>query len=534
MPRRILVTWLGSTDLNRASEGRGAIQDIVTVARDDGSPFTKVVVLDDGAPNKQPLDAQNRETLKQRLAGSGRQLDWRDVSDVPRLEVDSLAAAVCTVLDEVCTGLGRDDSVELGLSSGMWTMTSAMLLACTRFARSFPLWVGRLADTPRQAVERLPAPKGLSWMPTGREATLSVISAEEAAKYQAETATKTKSAGVVTRDAATRRVYDLAERLAPLMDEVVILGPSGSGKETVAELIHYASGRAGQFVPVNCGAIPAELAEAELFGTVAGAGTGVAARPGKLALAHNGTLFLDEIADLPLGLQVKLLRAVEDKAVTPVGASHRVPANFRLVTATHRPLIDMVAAGTFREDLYYRIATHELVLPPLRERGRDDVELLFKFLWKQRLDKAAQPAKADLTAAAWSVLTAYHWPGNVRQLKLVVRRLRFACGDRIIQAEDVSAALASFGSLPTAPPPSLPAASAGVALHPDPQTLAVLALFDRPLPLQGTTVEELKATARELVQTHYLDRCAAIKADAEVGRQLGVTGHAIANWRKGK
>ncbi|MBM4343733.1 MAG: sigma-54 factor interaction domain-containing protein, partial [Deltaproteobacteria bacterium] len=381
--QRILVSWIGTTDLNKAADGRGMIQDVLAVARQDGQPFTRVVVLDDGSLGKAPPDAQNRALLQEKLAESGTAVDWRDLSGVPRMEVDALAAAACDVLDDACTGLGPHDSVELGVSSGMWTMSAALLLARTRFSRPFPLWVGRNAPTARESAEQLPPPKGLTWTPLATEAPRAAIGAEEAIQYQKRTATVTKASGVVTRCPTVRQVYETASRLAHLDDAVVVLGPTGAGKEMVARLLHHDSGRRGEFVAVNCGAIPAELAEAELFGAVQGAGTQTAARRGKLALAHNGTLFLDEVGELPLALQVKLLRALEDRAVTAVGADKRTDAQFRLVAATHRPLMQMVSEGNFREDLYYRIATHELVLPPLRDRGRDDIELLFKFQWKQ-------------------------------------------------------------------------------------------------------------------------------------------------------
>lgn len=200
-------------------------------------------------------------------------------------------------------------------------------------------------------------------------------------------------------------------RVAPHQAAVLLCGESGTGKELAAQLVHRASRRRGTFIPVNCGALPPQLIEAELFGCVRGAFTGAMARDGLIASADKGTLFLDEIGDLPRPAQVVLLRVLETGQVVPVGSHQSRPVDFRLVSATHHNLADCVRAGTFRADLYHRLATLTVSLPPLRDR-LDDLELLGAAMTPR--------AAARLTPAAWSALARYRWPGNVRELRNVI------------------------------------------------------------------------------------------------------------------
>jgi two-component system response regulator PilR (NtrC family) len=229
-----------------------------------------------------------------------------------------------------------------------------------------------------------------------------------------------------------RELRDMIDRVAQSQAPVHIAGESGTGKELVARLIHDSGPRAeGPFVPVNCGAIPGELVESEFFGHRKGAFTGaVSDKAGLVQCARDGTLFLDEIADLPLAMQVKLLRVIQEKKVRPVGASQEESADIRILSATHRNLSKMVAAGDFREDLYYRINVIELRVPALRDRA-DDVLLLAEHIL-ERLG-----ASVSLDDSARGALLHYDFPGNVRELENMLERAVTLCTGKKITADDL-------------------------------------------------------------------------------------------------
>ena len=231
------------------------------------------------------------------------------------------------------------------------------------------------------------------------------------------------------------QIHDLREminKVAQSQAPVHISGDSGTGKELVARMIHDSGPRAeGPFVPVNCGAIPADLVESEFFGHRKGAFTGaVNDKAGLVQCARDGTLFLDEIADLPLAMQVKLLRVIQEKKVRPVGASQEESVDIRILSATHKNLSQMVADGDFREDLYYRINVIELRVPALRERG-DDILLLADHIL-HRLD-----ASCSLDDSAREALLGYAFPGNVRELENMLERAVTLCTNRAIAADDL-------------------------------------------------------------------------------------------------
>jgi two-component system response regulator PilR (NtrC family) len=230
-----------------------------------------------------------------------------------------------------------------------------------------------------------------------------------------------------------QELRSMIERVARSQAPVHISGESGTGKELVARLIHDSGPRSqGPFVPVNCGAIPSELMESEFFGHRKGSFTGALHdKAGLFQSAGNGTLFLDEIADLPLAMQVKLLRVLQEKTVRPVGASKEETVDVRILSATHRKLSDMVAAGEFREDLYYRINVIELNVPALRDRGDDVLMLAEQIL--ARLDGAA-----SLHADTRSALLSYQFPGNVRELENMLERAVTLCSSGIIAPSDLS------------------------------------------------------------------------------------------------
>jgi two-component system response regulator PilR (NtrC family) len=233
--------------------------------------------------------------------------------------------------------------------------------------------------------------------------------------------------------ALRKQILRLARSQAP----VYISGESGSGKELVARLIHEQGPRSAlPFVPVNCGAIPSELMESEFFGHRKGSFTGASEdKPGLFQAANGGTLFLDEVADLPLAMQVKLLRVIQEKAVRSVGGQAEVVVDVRVLCATHKDLAAEVGAGRFRQDLYYRLNVIELRVPSLRER-REDVELLATRVL-QRLAQGTGSPPATLGAEALATLKAYRFPGNVRELENMLERAYTLCEDACIEAGDL-------------------------------------------------------------------------------------------------
>jgi two-component system response regulator PilR (NtrC family) len=236
---------------------------------------------------------------------------------------------------------------------------------------------------------------------------------------------------------AMRQLREQIQKVSRSQAPVYISGESGSGKEVVARLIH-ASGPRGSspFVPVNCGAIPLELMESEFFGHVKGSFTGAYDhKKGLFEAAQGGTLFLDEVADLPLVMQVKLLRAIQEKSVRKVGSNEEIPIDVRILSATHKELAAEVEAGRFRNDLFYRINVIEMKVPPLRER-RDDVSMLIDYL----LEKLASNwgiAKPVMDEEASQVLKEYAFPGNVRELENILERAVTLCENNTIVASDL-------------------------------------------------------------------------------------------------
>jgi two-component system response regulator PilR (NtrC family) len=230
-----------------------------------------------------------------------------------------------------------------------------------------------------------------------------------------------------------RQLRDMVDRVARSQAPVHISGESGTGKELVARLIHESGPRAdGPFVPVNCGAIPAELMESEFFGHRKGSFTGaVSDKRGLVQSADGGTLFLDEIADLPLPMQVKLLRVIQEKTIRPVGSSEEEPTDARILSATHKNLGEMVVSGEFREDLYYRINVIELAVPALRDRGDDVIDLAEYIL--NKLSKSI-----TLDDSARQALRDYDFPGNVRELENILERAVTLCTSGTILGSDLN------------------------------------------------------------------------------------------------
>ena len=234
-----------------------------------------------------------------------------------------------------------------------------------------------------------------------------------------------------------QEVYRQIEKVAPTDLSVLVVGETGTGKELVARELHRRSPRAdGPFVAINCGALPEALLESELFGHVKGAFTGaVATRPGRFQQANGGTLFLDEVGDMPPVLQVKLLRALQDRTVQKVGDHREEPVDIRVIAATHRTLEDEVKRGTFREDLYYRLATLALRVPPLRDRGEDVTVLARGFL--RSFGDTYRAAARGFTPAALGAIRRHPWPGNVRELENRIKKAVVLSEGPLVRSEDL-------------------------------------------------------------------------------------------------
>jgi len=232
-----------------------------------------------------------------------------------------------------------------------------------------------------------------------------------------------------------RELLTLVARVAKSDSMVLITGESGTGKERIARILHEASPRAhAPFVPVNCGAIPEGLMESELFGHEKGAFTGaVTGRPGRFELANGGTIFFDEIGELPLPLQVKLLRVLQEKTYERVGGVRVQTANVRVLAATHRNLEEMSREGRFREDLFYRLSVIPVEIPPLRER-REDIPLLMTF-FQRRWEEEGRGDPVELGMDVQKALCDYPWPGNVRELENVMERLHVLYGGETVTVD---------------------------------------------------------------------------------------------------
>ena len=289
--------------------------------------------------------------------------------------------------------------------------------------------------------------------------------------------------GLIGASPAIEKVRGMIAKVARSQAPVQISGESGTGKELVARMIHEASPRRdGPFVPINCGAIPTELMESEFFGHKKGSFTGATSdKIGLVQTAEGGTLFLDEVADLPLHMQVKLLRVIQEKSIRPVGQAHELPIDVRILSATHKDLGELVEEGEFREDLFYRINVIELHVPPLRDRGEDVLMLAHHIL--SRLAEGQGVPTPHLTKHAQAALLSYRFPGNVRELENILERALTLCSGDSIDVDDLQ--------LRAEPADELPMVGHGTGL--------------------GTQLEEIEreAIVKALEQTRYNKTAAA-------------------------
>ncbi|HWP07332.1 MAG TPA: sigma-54 dependent transcriptional regulator [Polyangiaceae bacterium] len=263
----------------------------------------------------------------------------------------------------------------------------------------------------------------------------------------------TSMGGVVGGSDALVDLYKVIDRVADTSCTVLITGESGTGKELLARAVHGASPRRHKpFVAVNCGAIPEALLESELFGHTRGAFTGaVANKQGRIAQAEGGTLFLDEIGELPLALQVKLLRILQAREYSPVGDTRTHTADVRIVAATNIDLEEASRNGTFRDDLYYRLNVIHLAAPPLRDRA-EDIPMLAGYFLERARSRAGRDRVTKISRQAAEMLCSYGWPGNVRELENTIERAVLLSGGEVIEPRDLPPKLQGFGAEPRTGP----------------------------------------------------------------------------------
>jgi two-component system response regulator AtoC len=308
----------------------------------------------------------------------------------------------------------------------------------------------------------------------------------------------------IGRSPKMRELYELIRQVAPARSSVLIAGETGTGKELVARAIHQASGRGGLFVPINCAAIPADLLESELFGHQKGAFTGAHRdRMGKFELSSGGTMFLDEVAEMPLGLQAKLLRVLQEETVERLGAQRAIRVDLRIVAATNRDPQQAVDDGAMRQDLFFRLNVVRVDVPPLRER-REDIQSLAGHFLQKYSSELGRPVPR-LTEAVIQSLMAYSWPGNVRELENLMERASVLCRGTTV---DLQLVPADMNAATVAPLPAPAISSAG-----EPESLV---LEDR-----------VSALERRLI-TAALERSGDSKAAAS--RLLGVSERTL--WYK--
>jgi Nif-specific regulatory protein len=323
--------------------------------------------------------------------------------------------------------------------------------------------------------------------------------------------------GLIGRSPQLWQVFSVIEKVADTPSTVLISGESGTGKELIARALHGNSSRKAEpFIKINCAAIPKTLMESELFGYEKGAFTGaVASKPGRFELADGGTLFLDEIGEIPVEMQVKLLRVLQESEFERVGGIKTIKVDVRLVTATNRDLQKEVAAQAFREDLFYRLNVVPIHLPPLRER-RGDIPLLVEH-FIARFNERLKKQIAGVEEEALARLMAHPWPGNIRELENVLERTILFCEGPTIRASDLPPEIS--GPQPAAAAAATVQAAAPVALAAVPSGPHVTPPFGTPAPPAGASAEPRASSLKELVrqETERVERELIVRALEETG-----------------
>lgn len=422
---KILLAWIGNTDLKSAA-GEGGTGSGPICAAVTQTPYGRVILL-----NNYPAKDANRyvKWLRQQTEC---EMELHNVLLTSPTDFGEIYKAVVQAIGQARKKYGDDVRLTFHLSPGTPAMSAVwILVAKTRFPAEL------IESSKEGGVRKVSLPFDISAefipdllrRPDEELKRLSPGLPPEAPEF----------ADIIHRSGQMKEVIDLARRVALHKLPVLIEGESGTGKELMARAIHFASPqRGGPFIPVNCGAIPSELIESELFGHEKGSFTGaVQKRDGHFIKANGGAIFLDEVGELPLPAQVKLLRVLQEQEVTPVGSSLAKKIDVRVISATNRTLINEVARGSFREDLFYRLAVFILRLPPLREREGDIgllLESIMNDLKKQTSGLISEGKK--LSPGAKNLLLNYAWPGNVREMKnTLLRAAVLSSGLQITEAE---------------------------------------------------------------------------------------------------
>jgi DNA-binding NtrC family response regulator len=443
----------------------------------------------------EPRLCENGEQAMQLLAAEGDSIDLV-LLDLVMPERDGMGV-LAAMREE---GIVKPVIVQTS-QGGIDTVVNAMRAGATDFVVK-PVGVERLSVSIKNALK-----------------TEALVAEVQRLKRKAEGTLSFKD--IITRSPRMQPLLKMADKAAGSMIPVMIEGESGVGKELLARAIAGSGERRGKpFVAVNCGAIPQNLVESILFGHEKGAFTGATEKhTGKFVEAHGGTLFLDEVGELPMETQVKLLRAIQEGEVDPVGAKRSVKVDIRIVSATNRDLIKAVKDGQFREDLYYRLCVFPMTLPPLRERAEDIPDLVRHFLARI----AAEEGKRirGIQPAVFGLLSAYSWPGNVRQLENAVFRAVVLCdGDELSVADFPQIAAQVDGYevvVPLAPPPVIAAPSIQPAMAPQPAMIvpgASIALVDEAGHVRP--MEQIETDALRFAIEHYRGQM------SQVARRLGI------------
>lgn len=465
--RKVLVAWVGLTDLKAPTEGDkvgvGPIAQALAART-----FDEALLLWN---TDEESVAAYREWLRKR---SKTRIELFPATLSGPTEYAEIHECAVRAVDHVLAKGPKETALSFHLSPGTPAMGAVwLLLGKTRFP-------AELIESSRQHGVRtvdLPFEISVDFIPDLLRERDEHLRRESAA----ESPQSPEFSDIVHRSRVMQRLIERARRVALHNVPVLIEGESGTGKEMLARAIHRSSPRRDKtFIPVNCGAIPSELVESELFGHEKGAFTGAThARIGLFESAHGGTLFLDELGELPASAQVKLLRTLQEGEIVRVGSSKPIKVDVRVVAATHRTLTDEIAAGRFREDLFYRLAVAILKIPSLRDRTGDLGPLIDHCLSKVNEDAVATPGLLEkkLSAGARNLLVAHAWPGNVRELLNTLRRAAIWSDGTTISSEDVREALLPGG---------------GAATH---------EILNRPLGAGLNLPDLLKSVAR-----HYLGR----------------------------